>query len=84
VAELFTSRQVRRKLIKDHQVELADLEDAVVCVPGLRGVWDDDPDRGPRVILRVPIRGIPHIVVLYPIVHPLGGMWNLGSAYRDR
>jgi hypothetical protein len=44
-------------------------------------VWDDDPERGRRALVEIFIRGQRVLVVLYPVDDPLGGVFNLGSAY---
>jgi len=47
----------------------------------LVGVWDDDPERGRRAILRGEIRGTTVYFVLYPAGED---EFNLGSAYPDQ
>jgi hypothetical protein len=81
VAELRISPATAGKIENKHGVSASEIRDAVVCVPGLAGRWDDDPERGLRMILQVRVRGDRALVVLYPASHPLGDSWNLGSVY---
>lgn len=53
------------------------------CVEGLPFAWDDDPERGLRAIVEVEIRRQRYLVVLYPVDDAVGGVWRLGSTYRD-
>lgn len=82
VAVLRVSYQTEQKLIHKHQITVDEVESALVNVPGLRGSWDDDPDRGLRLLVAVTIRGRRALVVLYPTEDPTE--WNLGSAYFRR
>jgi hypothetical protein len=84
VADLRISRRTATKIAVRHGVHATEIRDAVQCVAGLPFVWDDHIERGRRVIVRVRIRDRWFLVVLYPATHPLGDVWNLGSAYPDR
>lgn len=79
VAVLWASYQTEQKLIHKHQMTVEEVEGVLVNVPGLRGSWDDDPERGLRLLVWVTIRGRRALVVLYPTDDPTE--WNLGSAY---
>lgn len=81
VARLYVSDRTAEKLTRKHRLTVQEVEAAVLCVAGLRGVWDDHPERGHRFILEVFIRSRRVLVVLYPADDPLGGSWHLGSAY---
>lgn len=79
VATLRVSYRTEQKLIQKHRITVAEVDDAVVGVPGLRGAWNDDPVRGRRLLLSVTLRGRRALLVLYPTSDPY--VWNLGSAY---
>jgi len=81
VAELLISERTARKIAGGHDLDVAEVRDAIVCMEGLQYVWDTDPERGERALVRVTIRGRIALVVLYEAAHPLGDTWNLGSAY---
>lgn len=84
VARLIISQATRAKLASKHNLDADEVFDAVVCVAGLRYLWDDDPERGQRALVEANIRGVTVIVVLYPIADPLGDVYALGSAYPRR
>jgi hypothetical protein len=81
VARLIISDATRTKLSSRHGLDAGEVTDAVVCVSGLTYGWDDDPERGRRALVEIQIRGNPVIVVLYPVLDPLGDAYALGSAY---
>lgn len=81
VAVLNISPRTAQKITEKHRLDPEDVRAAVQTVAGLEYVWDDDPERGLRAIVRVVIHGGPVLVVLYPVEHPLGGVFHLGSAY---
>jgi hypothetical protein len=81
VARLLISQATRAKLASKHDLDADDVLDAILCVEGLSGSWDDDSDRGLRAIVETSIRGITVIVVLYPVDDPIGDAYALGSAY---
>lgn len=81
VAELSISRRTAQKIAQVHGITEEELRDAVECVRGLFGRWDDDPERGRRALIDVAVRGRPATVVLYPAEHPMGDAWKLGSVY---
>jgi hypothetical protein len=82
VADLRISRATAEKISGKHGISGQEVRDAVVCVPGLRFTWDDDPERGLRALVEADIRG-PVIVVLYPRPQDAyGDAWALGSVYR--
>lgn len=83
VARLIISDAIRTKLSSVHHLNADEVHDAIVCVTGLSYGWDDDPERGRRALVEVPIRGDQVIVVLYPVVDPLGDVYALGSAYTS-
>jgi hypothetical protein len=83
VAQLNISAATAHKLSTQHGLDADEVRDEIQCVEYLSGVLDDDPERGQRAILRVRIRNVWHLVVLYPVEHPMGDVWNLGSAYPD-
>jgi hypothetical protein len=85
VGLLEISDKTAHKLALLHGLQAHEVRDAIQCVSGLSFSWEHDPDRGWRAIVRgVPIRGILHLVVLYPLEgDPFGEGWNLGSAYPD-
>jgi hypothetical protein len=81
VAKLVISSATAAKLSSKHGLGADEVRDALVCVPGLSYVWDDDPDRGRRALVEVEVRGQTVLVVLYPVSDPLGDVYALGSAY---
>lgn len=81
VAELRISQRTAHKLSAVHRLQADDVRDAVQCVGGLPFVWDDDRERGLRVIIRVRVGGRRCDVVLYPAGTADDDVWNLGSAY---
>lgn len=83
VAELRISDRTAHKVSTRHGLHADEIRDAVQCVEGLPFAWDDDPERGLRAIVEVEIRHQLYLVVLYPVSHPMGDVWRLGSAYRN-
>lgn len=81
VAHLSISRRTAHKITQLHGITEAEVRDAVECVRGLYGRWDDDPERGRRALIDVTVRARPVTVVLYPSKHPMGDAWKLGSVY---
>lgn len=81
VAQLAVSRRTCQKITQRHGVTEVEVRDAVECVRGLYGRWDDHPERGRRALIDVTIRGRAATVVLYPSGHPMGDAWQLGSVY---
>ena len=51
VAELSISRRTAQKIAQVHGITEEELRDAVECVRGLYGRWDDDPERGRRALI---------------------------------
>ncbi len=84
VAVLHVSERTRRKLAEKHGLDSDDVRSAVQCIRGLEHTWDDDAERGLRVIVLAEISGERCYVVLYPRDHPLGDEWDLGSAYPTK
>lgn len=81
VARLIVSQKTAEKLAGRHALDWREVQDAVVCVAGLRYVWDDHPERGRRALVEVEIRGRWCLVVLYPVDDSSGDVYALGSAY---
>jgi hypothetical protein len=81
VADLIISERTRVKVDALHSIDAEAVRQAVVCVRGLRGTWDEDDERGERMIVSVVVGRVPTEVVLYPVDHPMGDVWSLGSAY---
>lgn len=79
VSELYVSNRTEQKIIQKHSITVDEVSEAIEGVVGLRGRWDDDKDRGLRMLVRVTIRGRSALIVLYPRDEPTE--WNLGSAY---
>jgi hypothetical protein len=82
VAKLLISDATAKKIDSLHRVTEDDVRDAVVCVAGLRYVWDDAPERGLRVLVDVTIGNRQVLVVLYPVDDAMGDAYALGSAYE--
>ena len=82
VARLDVSPATSEKLSSIHGLDADEIRQQVVCVAGLPFKWHDHPERGPRAILFVQIRGMKVLVVLYPAHDAIGDAWNLGSAYE--
>lgn len=81
VAQLTISRRIANKITQIHGITEVEIKDAVVCVVGLYGRWDDDLERGRRAVIDVTVRDRPATVVLYPLQHPMGDAWKLASVY---
>jgi hypothetical protein len=81
VARLSISTKVARKIVEDHEITPDEVRDAVQCRRGLVAARNVHPTRGERFIVETSIRSRPALVVLYERDDPLGGAWNLGSAY---
>ena len=81
VAGLSISPRVSNKINDAHNISDGEVRDAVVCVAGLSGRWDEHPTRGLRALLDTTIRDRPVTVVVYPRDHPMGDAWSLGSVY---
>ncbi len=81
VAILVVSDRVDQKIVHRYGISADEVRDAVVCVSGLPGRWDEHPQRGRRVLIDVQLRARLATVVLYPAEHPLEDAWNLGSVY---
>jgi hypothetical protein len=79
IATLYVSYATEQKIIQKHRIQIDELEEVLVDVRGLKATWDDDPQRGRRVLIEVFIRGRAALVVLYPT--DVADEWNLGSAY---
>lgn len=83
VAELIISPRVRAKLLDDHHLDPEDVRRAIVGVSGLRFKARSDPPRGPRAYIEVFIGQVRVLCALYPVDHPMGDVYALGSAYPD-
>jgi hypothetical protein len=81
VAQLIISDATKAKLSTRHGLDWHEVNAAVVGVGGLEYTWDDDPKRGRRALVEVEIGNQPCLIVLYPVEHPMGDVWALGSAY---
>jgi len=81
VARLVVSDATARKLSAKHGLEWREVHDAIVCVSGLRYVWQHHAERGRRALVEIVIQGQRCVVVLYPIGVPSGDVFALGSAY---
>ncbi|MFI6508469.1 hypothetical protein ACIBCT_12760 [Streptosporangium sp. NPDC050855] len=80
VAWLNASARTAEKIQNRHGLYEGEVRDAVVCREGLEYVWNHDPDRGWRAMVRTRIRSMTVLVVLYPTSDP-DDVYNLGSAY---
>ena len=56
IAVLMITERTAQKIIQRHGIAEHEVRDAVVCVSGLVGLWDDDPERGLRALVDVVIR----------------------------
>ena len=81
VAKLFVSERTRQKIATKHRLDVYEIGREVLCVEGLRGKWDEHPERGLRLLVKVRIRDLSMLVVLYPRGKD---EWDLGSAYPIR
>lgn len=81
VAVLHVSGRTAEKLANVHGLSEDEVRLHVQCVSGLRGAWHEHPDRGLRMLLKVPMRGGTVLVVLYPR-DGYEDEWNLASAYH--
>jgi len=83
VAELIISPAVRAKVSASHHVDADDVRQAIVAVQGLRYKWRTDLPRGPRVYVELSVLGDRLLAVLYPVNHPMGDIYALGSVYQE-
>lgn len=83
VAELIVSPATRTKLAALHRLDADDVRQELVAVQGLRYKWRDDPPRGDRVYVEISIGDDRVLAVLYPVDHPMGDVYVLGSAYYE-
>jgi hypothetical protein len=83
VAALIISDPVRVKLSAEHSLDADDVRREVVAVQGLRYRWRDDPPRGRRAYVEIFVGDDRVLVALYPVDHPMGDVYALGSAYRE-
>ena len=81
IAVLNISPRVAEKIWNRHELEPNDVRLAVVARTGLPFRWDDHPERGRRAVVETVIARKKVACVLYPVEHPLGGVWNLGGVY---
>jgi hypothetical protein len=81
IAVLRISPRTSEKITQKHGLSADEVKEAVVCVSGLRFIWDEHPERGYRAIVETRIRGRRALVVLYPVDDQIGDVWSLGSAY---
>lgn len=80
MAQLHISERTAEKLADKHGLSADDVRLHVQEVGELRGAWDYHPERGTRLLLKVPMDGQMILVVLYPR-DDSDEAWNLGSAY---
>jgi hypothetical protein len=81
VAVLNISPAVRAKLNNaDHRLDPDDVRAELVGVQGLRFKWRTDPG---RVYVEIFMGDDRVLAVLYPVDHPMGDVYALGSAYRE-
>lgn len=66
VAKLSISTRTSNKIHSKHGLTDHEVRDAIVCVVGLYGWWDEDAVKGVRVLLDARIRDRPVTIVLYP------------------
>lgn len=83
VAELIMSEPVRAKISDRHNIDPSDVRRAIVAVEGLRYKHRSDPPRGSRYYVEFWVGDDRALAVLYPVMHPLGDVYALGSAYRE-
>jgi hypothetical protein len=84
VAELTISPAVQTKLSDaDHRLDADDVRQAIVAVQGLRFKWRTDPPRGRRVYVEISMGAKRVLAALYPVDHPMGDLYALGSAYHE-
>ncbi|HXP21894.1 MAG TPA: hypothetical protein VN840_19795 [Streptosporangiaceae bacterium] len=83
VADLIISERVLAKISGDHNIDPFELRQAIVAVEGLRFKPRSDPPRGPRYYVEFWIGDDRVLAALYPVAHPLGDVYALGSAYRE-
>lgn len=81
VAELRISDRVAEKLARKHGLSSQDVSDALVAQERLLGAWNDDPERGRRLLVGIDLGGVAAIAVLYPVAGQ-EDVWNLGSCYK--
>jgi hypothetical protein len=83
VADLIISERVRAKISGHHKIDPSELRQAIVAVEGLRFKPRSDLPRGPRYYVEFWIGDDRVLAALYPVAHPLGDVYTLGSAYRE-
>ena len=84
VAELIISPWVWAKLCDpSHRLDPEEVHRAIVAVPGLRFKEHSDPPRGLRKYVEIHVGGVRVLCALYPVEHPMGDVYALGSAYPE-
>ena len=83
VAQLIISDRVSAKITSKHNIDAFDVRQAIVAVPGLRYRFRADPPRRPRYYVEFWVGSDRALAALYPVEHPLGDVYALGSAYRE-
>jgi hypothetical protein len=84
VAELIISPWVWAKLCDpDHRLDPDEVRLAIVAVQGLRFKERSNPPRGPRSYVQIAVGGVRVLCALYPVEHPMGDVYALGSAYPE-
>jgi hypothetical protein len=85
VADLIISPAVRAKLSDEkHRLDPDEVRQSIVAVQGLRFKWRSNLPRSRRVYVEISMGGDRVLAVLYPVDHPIGDVYTLGSAYRER
>lgn len=83
VAELIISERTRAKITSYHNIDPNDVRQAIVAAEGLKYKHRSDEPRGPRYYVEFSIGPARVLAALYPVAHPLGDVYALGSAYRE-
>lgn len=82
IEHLSISSDTEDKLWSKHDLDPADVRRAVQRKPGLRGTWDDHPNKGLRMLIKVKIGTADVLVVLYPDKNN-EQRFILGSAFKS-
>lgn len=84
VARLHVSKATRAKIFAKHMLDADEVRQHIECTERLFYVWDEDPERGRRAIVRLNVRGQSILAVLYPAQDQPEDEYHLGSAYPSR
>lgn len=84
VARLHISPATASKISSKHGLDAEEVRGHIQCAERLFYTWDDDPERGRRVLVQFNIRSRSCLAVLYPDPNLPDDEYWLGSVYPRR